>query len=222
MKHLSIFVLAYTLATQTVAASPATTQSPDTLNRPLIALLDTIWHDDQYYREKANAMQEDTAASDEELNAMWNLVIEKDDINTNRITHLLDKRGWPPVEEIGVKGSKAIFLVIQHADLATQVKYLPMVRKAVDDKNLYKRGLAMLEDRILMRQGQKQIYGTQLKANKIGIYYVVTMIDPEHVDERRRQMDMEPMSEYLKNFNMTWSVPAYEKALKEAEKLLSM
>ena len=222
MKHLSIFVLAYTLATQTVAASPATAQSPDTLNRPLVALLDTIWHDDQYYRVKALAMQDDTTTSEQEINAMWNLVNEKDSVNTMRVTQLLEKRGWPPVEEIGAKGSQAIFLVIQHADSAIQEKYLPVVRKAVDDKNLDKGALAMLEDRILLRRGQKQIYGTQLITIDNGFTYVRPMIDPEHVDERRRQMGMKPMSEYLKGYNLTWSVPAYEKALKEAEKLLSM
>ena len=216
MKYTLFFVLAYTLVTQKAGASPVAVQSADTLNLPLVALLDTIRHDDQYYRKKVDVMQEDSTVSYKEVEVMWNLIIQKDSINTSRVTQLLDERGWPPIKEIGRRGSQTIFLVIQHADSATQEKYLPVVKKAVDDKKLDKEAFAMLEDRLLLRRGQKQIYGTQLFTNPNGIYYVRPMIDPEHVDERRSQMNMQPMSEYLKNFNMTWSVPAYEKALKAA------
>jgi len=61
-----------------------------------------------------------------------------------------------------------------------------------------------LEDRILMREGKKQIYGTQLhsgpKTNgKLELYPID---DEEHVDERRAIVGLQPLAEYLKQFGM--------------------
>lgn len=59
-------------------------------------------------------------------------------------------------EVVGNKGSTTLFLVIQHADLGTQVKYLPMVREAVKQHKAQASNLALLEDRVALGQGKNK------------------------------------------------------------------
>jgi hypothetical protein len=39
------------------------------------------------------------------------------------------------------------------------------------------------------------------------------IVDVDHVDERRAQVGLQPMAEYLKNWNMSWNVEQYKKNL---------
>ena len=55
---------------------------------------------------------------------------------------------------------------LQHADYAYQKKYYPSVKEAERKKEIDASNVALLEDRILMREGKKQIYGTQLTWNE--------------------------------------------------------
>lgn len=73
----------------------------------------------------------------------------------------LDERGWLGPDVIGQTGNSTLFLVIQHADLVTQEKYLPMMREAVTKGNAKGSSLALLEDRVLIRNGKQQRYGSQ-------------------------------------------------------------
>ncbi len=61
---------------------------------------------------------------------------------------------------------------LQHADLPTQEKYLPMIRQAEKDGKTLSSNLALLED-------------------------------------RRKSMGLQPMSEYMTNFNQAWDLEAY-------------
>jgi len=46
-----------------------------------------------------------------------------------KVKHILDTHGWLGKEEVGDRGSDALFLVVQHAGLPMQLQYLPLVRK---------------------------------------------------------------------------------------------
>ena len=65
--------------------------------------------------------------------------------------------------------------------------------------------LAMLKDRILVKQGKKQMYGTQLIYDEnLGSYVVEPLVYPESVDERRAVVGLPSMSEYLKDYGLSW------------------
>ncbi len=114
---------------------------------------------------------------------------------------------------IGNQGNSTLFLVIQHADLKTQEKYLPMMREAVKNGKAYGSSLALLEDRIEIRNGRKQIYGSQIGMDDKNTYYVAPLIDPDNVDKRRAEVGLPPLSDYVKNWNMIWDVEQYKKDL---------
>jgi hypothetical protein len=119
-----------------------------------------------------------------------------------RLEQILGEHGWPGIRWVGNEAATAAFLVIQHADLSYQERYLPMMKNAVRSGELAAGQFAMLEDRVLMRQGKKQIYGTQLHSSpeSPGKLLVYPIEDPDHVDERRQSVGLPPMAEYLKRF----------------------
>ncbi|OEJ99889.1 DUF6624 domain-containing protein [Roseivirga misakiensis] len=57
--------------------------------------------------------------------------------------------------------------------------------------------LAFLEDRIKMRQGKKQVYGSQAKPNeKTGKTHIYPIGNVDSVNERRLEIGLETIEEY--------------------------
>jgi hypothetical protein len=52
---------------------------------------------------------------------------------------------------------------LQHSNIKNQEKYLPIIRQAYKNGEIDSGKLALLEDRVAIRQGKRQIYGTQVK-----------------------------------------------------------
>lgn len=182
------------------------------LNKHLVAQLDTLHKDDQDVRVKFDSAFRKFGPRSEEVQRLGEEMRRKDSINVIRLTKLLDKYGWPNIKMAGKDGSITAFYVIQHADLDVQVKYLPLIRDAVKNKNLDAGSLAMLEDRVALGQGKKQIYGSQIESNAEGAFIVSPLEDPDNVDKRRAEVGLEPMAEYVKDWNIKWNVEEYKKA----------
>jgi hypothetical protein len=182
-------------------------------DKPLQAALLQILEDDQKYRIALDTVQEVYR------NDLFQKMHLQDSINLTKITTILDKNGWVGADKVGIDANGTLFLVIQHADLATQQKYLPMMRNAVQNQALDKSDLALLEDRIALREGRKQRYGSQVAKDKNGKYYVRPLEEPEFVDKRRTEVGLQPLAKYLQNWNMIWDVEAYKKELPEIEML---
>jgi hypothetical protein len=117
--------------------------------------------------------------------------------NLESLKKLLHKGGFPDENEVGKKGVKAAFLLVQHAsgDLSLQEATLPRL------KALYKRGqvagdsVALLTDRILLDQGKKQVYGTQTRSDGKNLI-IAPISDSMRVDARRASLGLMPLSAY--------------------------
>jgi hypothetical protein len=125
-----------------------------------------------------------------------------DSSNLAQVEALIAKYGWMGKSKIGTQGNYTQWLVIQHADLATQEKYLPMLEKSVTKGESRGSELAYLKDRVLMRQGKKQIYGTQVVPSGNGMQEFWPIEDMTNVDKRRAEAGLEPIEQYAKKFNM--------------------
>ena len=123
---------------------------------------------------------------------------------------------------MSVNGNSTLFLVIQHADIATQEHYLPMMREAVTNGDAFGSDLALLEDRVALRQGKRQIYGSQIGRENTGEFYVSPLDDPDHVDERRAAVGLEPLANYVANWDIKWDVEAYKNQLPALEERLKL
>jgi hypothetical protein len=188
------------------------------LDKPLVVILDTIYQEDQKYRQQINGIEEKYGWESDEMKAHWKIINEKDSINLTKVKKILDERGWLGPDVIGNQGNSTLFLVIQHSDLETQEKYLPMMREAVKKGNASASSLALLEDRVALRKGEKQIYGSQVSRDQeTGEYFVLPLIDPDNVDQRRAEVGLGTIQDYISNWGMTWDVEQYKKILPEIE-----
>jgi hypothetical protein len=188
-------------------------------DKPLQAELLTIYEEDQKYRRMIDSINTNYGWESEQMKALWAIISEVDSINLVKVKAILDEKGWVGADKVGGQANQALFLVIQHANQATQEQYLPMMREAVKDSRASARSLALLEDRVALAQGKRQIYGSQIgRNNETGEYYVLPLEDPDHVDERRAFVGLGPLSEYVRRWNIQWDVEAYKKLLLELEK----
>jgi hypothetical protein len=188
------------------------------LNKPLVATLDSIYVEDQSYRKQIDGIEKKYGWESKEMKDHWKIINKKDSINLIKVKSILEKYGWLGADVVGGKGNSTLFLVIQHSDQATQEKYLPMMREAVKNGKAQGSSLALLEDRVALGQGKRQIYGSQIGRDpKTQIYYVSPLEDPENVDRRRAEVGLGPLSEYVSRWQIKWNVEQYKKDLPKLE-----
>jgi len=171
-----------------------------------------IFYDDQNIRHQFIEAEKQYGFKSSVADSLAQIMIKIDSINLQKIENILDKKGWVGKDLVGEQASMTIFLVIQHSDLETQKKYLPMMREAVKKGNANAANLALLEDRIAIWEGRKQIYGSQLYYDeKKGKYFVSPIEDPDNVDKRRAEVGLGPISEYVKDWGIEWNLEEYKK-----------
>ena len=124
--------------------------------------------------------------------------------NQNIVFDILDNQGWP--EGLSKKANNTIYLVVDHAEINDQKKYLQEIKKqsqiGVIDKDKYPTML----DGILVSEHKKQIYGTQTKAimkNDIKVVYVWPIEDSKNIDSLRASVGLVPLDIYMKILEAT-------------------
>lgn len=122
-----------------------------------------------------------------------------DSANTARMKEIVKQYGWPGPELVGVDGTEAAFLLVQHAEHEFQKQMLPLVERAYREKKLRGQDYALLLDRVLVAEGKPQVYGTQAKRfdqwkDKEPVFDPIE--DEANVDKRRAEVGLFPMAEY--------------------------
>ena len=125
---------------------------------------------------------------------------KEDHRNQELVISIIEKCGMPTLKEVDQKQMDAIWLGLQHSTKEIRKKYFPQVEKAVKNGDLSKGQYALMKDRMLMDEGKPQIYGSQIKNGKL-----YKLENPENVNKRRKEMGMEPIEDYLKNFNIQFN-----------------
>ncbi|ARS36340.1 DUF6624 domain-containing protein [Pontibacter actiniarum] len=110
-----------------------------------------------------------------------------DSLNQAKVLPILDRYGWLPKSKIGEKAADALFVVVQHASLNTIEKYLPEMEELALQGEASTADAAMMRDRLLMFQGKKQRYGTQVVSyiREDGRAAVWPVEDVKNVNKRR-------------------------------------
>ena len=178
------------------------------LNRPLMKSLDTIYDKDQVLRWKIDSIQKYYGTSSIQLKKLWDTINYNDSINVIKVERIIKQHGWPGIDIVGEKCNKAIWLVIQHASLEKQLKYVPLLRKSVEQDKSPAKYLALMEDRVLMFQGKKQIYGSQYEFDEpTQKYKLYPIADERLVNDRRKLMGLPPLEEEAKTFGIDYHLP---------------
>ena len=175
--------------------------------KPIKASLEKILVLDQKYRQHYMETWKKYGDKSKELRALQRKIFKHDQSNLKQVTKIIDQYGWIGYDTIGYEASNALFLVVQHGDSAMQEKYLPLLRNAVKQKRAFPTDLALLEDRVLIRRGEKQIYGSQVQCDSTGLKcWVLPIVDEKNVDNRRKSVGLEPLAVYLKPYGIEYKL----------------
>lgn len=179
-------------------------------NWTLIRNLRELLASDQTWRDSATNAYLLFGSGSLEYHSAIDSLKRIDSINQDYVSKLLDSVGWPDKKTIDQKSRDAIFLVLQHADLAFQEKYIDSMEKAVQMGDALAKNLALLQDRIALRQGKSQIYGSQIISDpNTGEITVAPLIDPKNVNSRRYAVGLEPIEFYLSHWGIAWDPEKY-------------
>lgn len=148
----------------------------------LKTVLANVHETDQGIREK---MAEATTGEEQML--LMPEMERIDSANQATVEQILNNYGWLPQSEVGEDAARTLFLVVQHSRLSFMQKYFPLLKQRVAEGEASNRHAAMMEDRMLMWQGKKQIYGSQA-SNMVrpgGEMLIWPIEDVEKVNARR-------------------------------------
>jgi hypothetical protein len=128
------------------------------------------------------------------------------------VVNIINERGWVGKSVVGGQANMALWLVIQHGPVEMQEKYLPQLRASVLEGESQGSHLAMLEDRVQMFKGEPQIYGSQIVPDEAtGKMKVYEILEPEYVNQRRKEVGLGPIEDYVKIWEIEWTVAQKDK-----------
>lgn len=111
----------------------------------------------------------------------------------------LAKTGWIDAQRFGVNAADDAWILAVHSeDLPLMLAALEGIRTDVRRHRLPDgENYANLYDRLQMRLGRRQRYGTQIIQDAEGRFLLFPMEDREKVDRHRAELRMEPLAESL-------------------------
>lgn len=120
--------------------------------------------------------------------------------NQARMRTIVAQHGWPRRDLVGMDGSEAAFILVQHAGHLFQRQMLPIVEGAYRSGDLSGQDLALLTDRVLVGDGKPQRYGTQAVpiekwVNRRPVLQPIE--DSVNVDRRRAALGLQPLQDYV-------------------------
>jgi hypothetical protein len=126
--------------------------------------------------------------------------------NKRKLLELLDTYGWPTATSVTEYAAAGAALIINHTTYEIRSQYFPMLEEAFKQGEAQPLRYAKMRDRLLVEEGKKQLYGTQLKfENSERVPYPIEQ--PEYVDKRRAGIGLGPLNIYLKErFNIDWNI----------------
>lgn len=203
MKHLLLLLLGFLIGVSNLPA------------QHLDSLLQVVHDRDQAVRMELIRLSQQIPPPVDSLMAAYIRMQEADAENQRIVSELLDRGGWP----IGISDEAAeiIWLVIDHADLKMQRRWMPLIEEQVAADKISKSSYATLLDRMLMRENRPQRYGTQTCSlthiveddsthmeQRIWLWPVE---QPERLDSLRKVMGLAPIATYLREVEEFYGVP---------------
>ncbi|MCP9766498.1 hypothetical protein EGI22_01170 [Lacihabitans sp. LS3-19] len=195
MKFLTLF---FTLLT-------FSTFSQKTLNGNLISRLDSLKKVDQFWRNESTKLQNgDPVTTNLNKDQISEKMIQVDSSNYHELKKILEQFGFPGFDLVGKEGSGSFWLLMQHQDEHPdfQILVLDLMEKEVLNQNASKANFAYLTDRVKVNTSQEQIYGTQMELNEDETsYQPKKCIDPKNLNQRRLELGLPPIEEYIQMMN---------------------
>lgn len=168
------------------ANRPVATANSAAINIPMMSVINSQADKDQYLRTQNNPN--------------WDEINKTDKESTRILKSFIKQYGYPSANKYGVEFSRKSWLLVQHSpDLKFMKTYLQLMKK--ENEQPLNEEYAFLTDRIRMRLGKKQIYGTQVTSTNNSPYTSYPIINPKEVNKRREKIGLEPIEQYMQRFN---------------------
>lgn len=176
---------------------PSRAQNPDSLLREAAARDQQVRMQLLEMNRRVNGGEYSAALVDSLVAA--GAEMERIDRENMRLVASLLRDGLP--EGLAAESYDAVWLIIDHAPLKEQKRYLPLLREAAGRGVISAYKLATLEDRVAMYEERPQRYGTQSYQTNVGgetVIYVWPVEHPERLDSLREAIGTCPMAEYVR------------------------
>lgn len=142
------------------------------------------------------------ARADQKMRTRWTeekIFLDEDDNfdkeSAEWMKKIIAEIGWPTISKVGEIGAHDAWLLVQHADHDVEFqKQCLELMKAEKSGEVWKRDIAYLTDRILVNEKKLQMYGSQFNDDD-GVFTPKPIEDGEHVDERRKEMELGTLQE---------------------------
>lgn len=185
---------------------PLADRLPDSLLY-LQPILSVMYKNDQMFR----------SVTDRNLLANnWDRQNSLDSTNEKQLIKIIKRHGWLDIYQIGLKGSLALSITLQHSSQKTQENTYCAIKKVISDTMSGLYDIAMLEDRINVHRNRKQYFGSQLYYDrKTKEYLLYPLHNVDSVNYYRNKIGLvETLEEYLSSsFNIKWDKESYKKQL---------
>ena len=148
--------------------------------------LESIFERDQYDRLLWSQAVKNNPGDTERNERLARRALMTDSLNLVLVGDILSQYGFPRKESVGDFANQAVCLVFQHANLDYQKRFLPQLEAAVSRGDIAPVFLALLRDRIDVREGRPQRYGTQIddKGN------LAPLLDASRVNQWRQEVGL--------------------------------
>ena len=113
---------------------------------------------------------------------------------------IIRQKGLPTYQLVGKENSDNFLTLVNHSfsDIPFQQKVTKLAKAEVKRKNISAPYLALMIDKMKIKSGKKQPYGTQCDYTKEGEAIAINLFKPGTIDNRRAKMGLSPLKTYLK------------------------
>jgi len=165
----------------------------------IVAQTDTSLRDELLKMREADQKAREECAkgnADEQIKCLVETLEKIDKPHLKRLEEIFQQTGFPTRGAVGKDGVEAFLLILQHApDETLRQKCLKPITKAFRRKEISPMDYANYVDRLLVRQGKPQIYGSNFDL-KEGRLVMSAVRDRKKLDRRRRKIGLSPIAEY--------------------------
>ena len=172
------------------------------------SLLCVLHERDQQIRHELMSVQQAYIAEQrtELIDSIVMLVAEQDRVDSlNRVAvDSLLQNGWP--EGLSEQSNRTIWLIIDHADVEYQERYLPLIEQQAVRGTINPSDYATLLDRVNVRRQRPQRFGTQTgyKQRDGEVFtFVYPIEDVDALDSLRLSVGLDSMHHYLRQVSET-------------------
>lgn len=125
--------------------------------------------------------------------------VDPDLENELKLKRIIADNGTLTCQMIGSDAMNGVFYIAQHSrDLGWQIEMIEHLQRPISEGCLERSAYAYLRDRISVREGNNQLFGTQVRLvdRKKEIVEFFPIADSLNVDLRRKKYNLEPIAFY--------------------------